>query len=48
MADVSDSVENNQEKDFDQFFTKDSVAEECLSDLIEVLSSDSGYDLKDV
>ena len=48
MADASDSVENNQEKDFDQFFTKDSVAEECLADLVEVLGSDSGYDLKDV
>ena len=36
---------NNQEKDFDQFFTKDSVALECLDNLLEVLKDNSGYNL---
>jgi len=48
MADASVSSESNQEKNFDQFFTKDTVAEECLDDLLNSLKKESDYDLRDV
>ena len=48
MADNSASVEKKQEKDFGQFYTKDSVAEECLADLVGILKNNSGYDLDKV
>ena len=48
MADTSILSENNQEKDFDQFFTKDTIAEECLDDLLNTLKKNSGYNLGDV
>ena len=43
------ATSNNQEKNFDQFYTADSVAERCLLDLLSVLNSDSsGYSLDDI
>lgn len=40
--------EKSQEKDFDQFYTKDSIAAECLDNLINVLGDNSGYNLNQI
>jgi len=45
---TSSIVEKNQEKGFDQFYTKDAVAEECLADLVDILDQASGYNLDGV
>lgn len=41
----SDPNQLIQEKQLDQFYTKDSVASDCFRDLLNILTSESGYDL---
>lgn len=43
------AINKDQDRDFDQFYTKDLVAEECLADLAAVLANnDSGYSINEV
>ena len=44
----SDSNQVTQDKQFDQFYTKDDVARDCVKDLRETLSQNSRYDLSAV
>lgn len=48
MTDNSATAEKSQEKNFDQFYTKDAIAEECLADLVNILQDNSDYDLDKV